>query len=82
MAHVLSPKRTWIFLLPLLVHGVAAAIGGLVWFVFSLHALLDETASARHIFRRPSPTEVAEGDRKSTRLNSSHSTLSRMPSSA
>jgi len=61
MAHVLSPKRTWIFLLPLLVHGLAAAIGGLVWFVFSLHALLDETASARHIFRRPTPAEVAEG---------------------
>jgi hypothetical protein len=61
MAHVLSPKRTWIFILPLLVHGVAAAIGGLVWFLFSLHALLDETASARHIFRRPTPTEVAEG---------------------
>ena len=59
MAHVLSPKRSWIFLLPLLVHGLAAAIGGLVWFVFSLHALLDETASARHIFRRPTPTAVS-----------------------
>ncbi len=61
MAHVLSPKRTWIFLLPLLVHGVAAAIGGLVWFLFSLHALLNETASARHIFRRPTTAEAAEG---------------------
>ena len=61
MAHVLSPKRTWVLLLPLFVHGLALTIGALVWFFFSVHCLFDETASARYVFRRPTSAEVAEG---------------------
>ena len=40
--------------------------------------------SVENVFVKPadSPNFVGDKDRKSTRLNSSHSTLSRMPSSA
>ena len=46
--------------------------------------LLEEFEDDEHYFQvmLPSATSLAKGDRKSTRLNSSHSSQSRMPSSA
>ena len=44
-----------------------------------------ETDSGRYVALLPlpeSPDKITEGDRKSTRLNSSHRSQSRMPSSA
>ena len=44
-----------------------------------LYAVLQEV---NHLYHRPSYDSVSTRDRKSTRLNSSHSGESRMPSSA
>ena len=50
-----------------------------------LDAFVSVLGSARHVYARLSPREAGPPpleDRKSTRLNSSHLKLSRMPSSA
>ena len=55
---------------------------GLVNEVFSLEELLPKTKELASLISKNSPQGISKADRKSTRLNSSHSDRSRMPSSA
>ena len=58
-----------------------AALSETGWHNYSLH--LDRSdGTLIGYFETPSLEKAKAGDRKSTRLNSSHSSLSRMPSSA
>ena len=61
-----SFKKAWIFIVPLLVGGAGVTLG-----------LLTRAKPDLEV-----NVEITDKDRKSTRLNSSHITRSRMPSSA
>ena len=50
--------------------------------IYNYQQLIPELQALGHVFHTRSDTEVIVQDRKSTRLNSSHERLSRMPSSA
>ena len=51
------------------------------WTIISLFAQADKESTGEEVIPDPD-ADVEEKDRKSTRLNSSHRSLSRMPSSA
>ena len=63
---------------------ITAAGGGLTWFVYTLSNRVTaiETREKQQKENDGNPYRDWETDRKSTRLNSSHSAKSRMPSSA
>ena len=51
-------------------------------YLYARDANITKTSTTKHLILRLGNTKDSEGDRKSTRLNSSHPLSSRMPSSA